>query len=736
MLDYACMLVQNERSCARLQQELPMHKRPVVIVFVLAGWLANGCSDPAPPAVDAMPRDCSLHAEIEARPGFPFDPRVFREDVWPVLATTCASAGCHLAPAGAGGFTIWPVSADPCDFASSFNAVYEKTDFRNDPRNSRVYASVTGANPAHPPLAGAPSLDVILSYVMSAYETYVDQFGESDPTQLFDLAVYGASIQPSLDAAGCLAAGCHALDSAAGGFGLHAQPAADSPELSENFRRVIKLVDFSTGQAGAPLSRIYVRSIDDHRGVRLPGADAEALLAWILDGLPPGDEPPPPGCADASAFDLEVFRDEIFPVLTGAHDLNDPDSGRVTTGCTRGPCHGADRGPGTLYLPETAPAEDNLRRFACFVDRANPSASQILVCPLDLPSCAVNPHPGEDIYAGVKDRNYQRVLSYLYASASESTPLDFAYFVRRLNPMFNDPDAVRDGAPDLSCADAVVCHGVKLVGGEPANFSNLALIPETTVEEDLMLNFIAAANFTYFPEPAQSSLFLYPTNEIANLENPLATGLPHPGGRAFAPTDPEAALILTWAGGLRTDDEGFLRHWLVAGDFPASDVTDQKILDEATILPAIFQLSGQSVRYHSGKWDGFFSDQRFIDLDEPVQGFPRDTAIDRLAYAVAYVINTRATEIRARLTVSSPSDVEIYAGAEHGVARDGAGVAVTVALPPYATTRQVTRILVKVFQASTDTAFGFEMQLADENGNLLTGATSDLVFKLGPEGGI
>ena len=57
-------------------------------------------------------------------------------------------------------------------------------------------------------------------------------------------------------------------------------------------------------------------------------------------------------------------------------------------------------------------------------------------------------------------------------------------------------------------------------------------------------------------------------------------------------------------------------------------------------------------------------------------------------------------------------------------------------LPPYATSRQVTRILVKVFQTTDDTAFGFEMKFSDENGNVMTGSMRELVFKLGPEGGV
>lgn len=710
-----------------------------VLVLVMAGTLTAGCGDERP-AVDAgAPLDCALHAEIEAKPGFPFNPQVFREDVWPVLADGCARAGCHLAPGGAGDFEIWPVSPvseDPCAFVRSFNAVYEKTDFRNDPENSRVHASVTGSNPAHPALEDSPDVDVILDYVSAAHAAYVDHFGEIDPAQLFDLEAYAGAIQPSFESAGCLASDCHHPDTAAGGFALVPQPEPDSPELEQSFRAVLELVDFSTGQDGAPLSRIYVRSIDAHRVVRLSDADAEALLAWVRDGLPPGDEQPPPGCASVNTFNLAIFGEEIVPLMRGDRDLNDRDSGRNTTGCTRGPCHGEDRGPGTLYLPEDASQEDNLRSFACFVDLANPSASQILVCPLDLAGCAVNPHPGDDIFSGVKDRNYQRILSYLYASASESTPLDFAFFARKINTMFNDPSAVKDGALGYTCSDNQVCHGVQIIGDSPANRSNLALIPDATLEEDVMLNFIAAANFTYFPEPGQSSLFLYPTNEIANIENPLATGLPHPGGKDFEPDDPEARLILEWAGGLRTDDQGFLRHWLVAGDFPASDVTDEKLPDEATITPRIFEPSGQTSSFHRGEWNGFFAEGPFVDLGDARQGFPRDMPTDRVAYAVAYVINTSPDDVTAVITVRSPNDVELFVGGEHDQGRDGAGTSVMAPLPAYTTTRAVTRIMVKVFQSSDDADFGFDLQIADDGGNLLTGISRELVFKLGPEGGI
>jgi hypothetical protein len=128
---------------------------------------------------------------------------------------------------------------------------------------------------------------------------------------------------------------------------------------------------------------------------------------------------PPATCADIDQFDLDVFADEIMPILTGAVDLNDP--GGTSPGCTRGACHGTDRGPDALFLAESETAANNLSRFSCFVDLANPPASQVLVCPLNDPGCVLV-HPGADVFSGVDDLNYQRVLSYLQDSAAGATP--------------------------------------------------------------------------------------------------------------------------------------------------------------------------------------------------------------------------------------------------------------------------------------------------------------------------
>jgi hypothetical protein len=174
----------------------------------------------------------------------------------------------------------------------------------------------------------------------------------------------------------------------------------------------------------------------------------------------------------------------------------------------------------------------------------------------------------------------------------------------------------------------------------------------------------------------------------------------------------------------------------VAGDFAAADVTEQHLPDEATITPRIFEASGGPLRFRGGKWDGFFAEQSFIDMADPRQGFARSMIFDRTVYAVAYVINTSSRDLRVRFRVTSPNDVELFVGAGRDLGRNGLGTSLTETLPPYATSRQVTRIMVKIFQTIDDPVFGFEMQLSDENGNVITGSMRELVFKLGPEGGV
>jgi hypothetical protein len=462
--------------------------------------------------------------------------------------------------------------------------------------------------------------------------------------------------------------------------------------------------------------------------------EAATILAWIEDAKENAGDGGPVDCAPVDRFNSGVFRDEILPILNGDLDLNNPGGG-TTIGCTRGPCHGQDRGPGVLYLSPTLDLGTNLQNFACFVDLVSPSASEILLCPLDDPRCRRSPHPGQDVFSGADDLNYQRLLAYLYGSKVDATPHDFAFFVRRVNPIFNDLQAVEAGAQGRTCADTVACHGVSIAGQAPPNGSNFPIIPNAADVGRLTFNFAAAGSFVNFVDPDESSLFLYPTNEIANIaDHPFATGLPHPGGEDFAVNSNEAANILRWAGGLRPDNQGFVTDWLVGGDYSASRITDATPIDEVNATPQIFDSTGAQ-QFNAGEWDGLFSAAREVDLN---LAFPRDATAGRSAYAVAYLVNTSPLAITAQVEITTPNAVRFYVDTALVAQSEnaGAGVAAIANLPPYSVAKKPTRILIKLFQRATDDEFTFSLQLRDEFGNLLTDQSGELVVLLGPQGGI
>lgn len=699
-------------------------------MFVLAAWAGIGLSacttEPQPP-IEPPPEDCVLDAPAEKTPGYPFDSQMFRDQVWPVLAGSCMGSGCHTGPSGIGNFSVWAVSDDPCDFVSTFEQVAAQTDLVNRAENSRVYAAVAGAKPAHFSLTSKPEdLQILLDYVTDAFE----RKQKDDPTKpgiSFDFARYQTDIDPLFQKNGCLNSGCHDPASNGGGFSLAVGPATDSDEMQANFDQVLSRVEVTKGKDGAELSEIYVRTQNVHYSARFAPEDAAKLLDWIRDGIPDGELPT---CTDAGRFNLGVFEQEIMPILDGRVDLEDRD-GAVGAGCARSACHGQQRGPGTLYLVEGAPAAQNLESFACFVNLSNPSASHVLACPLGLSSCPVPAgHPGGDIFAGVQDLNYQRILSYLYAATANS-PLDFAFYVRKIDPLFNDERTIQDGVTNQTCADTLACHGITREGAVPPNFSNFGIFPNTTDPRELLLNYASSSNFTHFQQADQSALILYPTNEIFNLDNPLATGTQHPVV-AFDLDDVEAETILEWAGGLRTTGDGFVRHWLMAGDFLATDVDAEAIFGEESLRPEIFDKAGGALEFNGGAWDGFFSAEKFIDLNDPDQGFPREGGANRIVYAVAYLINTSNDPIDAQITVTSPNDVEVFVGDINNLGLGGQS-SVRIELPGYAPDVPLTRVMVKVFQAEGDVDFGFELQVTDESGNFLG---DQILIKLGPEGSV
>jgi hypothetical protein len=694
--------------------------------------LATACSEPPKDAADD---ECQLATQQESSPGYPYDLKLFEASVLPVMKASCGAAGCHAAPAGQSGFTVW-ATAEPgsCDYAKTFNSLAGFVDLAQ-PRNSAVYSAISGGLAAHPVTfaAGDEPHDAILAYVEDASKRFIEGGGGGvtppPGASPFDYAVFQSTIQPILDTAagkGCAAVGCHG--SAAGTFALVANPAASSPDMEANFIAVTSRMNLSTPEN----SIFYQRATTLHgagASAVVSAEQAAAILAWIETAKQnAGDNPV--SCVDAARFDGPVFRDEILPILRGDLDLNNRAAG-VSIGCTRGVCHGSDRPPGSLILKTTDSPEVNLQNFACFVDLTSPSSSDVLRCPTDDPGCRKYPHPGDEVLTGADDLNYQRILSYLFAAKTDVAPLDFAFFARRISPILSDPNVSDPQAGGRSCSDTVACHGVAVAGQLPANGSNLGILPNASDRSRLTLNYVAVANFVNFFSAEESSLFLYPTNEIANLaDHPLATGLPHPGGEAFAADSDIARDVLTWARGLRPDDQGFQRNWLVAGDFPATRIGDPTAVIEASVTPSILEPSGG--RAFGGEWDGVFSDQRLVDLEAAVGGA---AGTGRAVYAVAYLINTTGQAIDGQFTISSDNPVKVYVDSAAVVQTDGGQASFLAALPSFRADKKVVRILIKVLQRAADPDLAFTMQLRDDLGRILDD-TSGVIVKLGPQGGI
>lgn len=701
-------------------------RKPFLVALTGLALVGCGPNEGTPPATpDAGGGNggpCQIKSADEARPAYPFNFQQFKTDIWPGLQASCGLSGCHLGPNGQAGFSVWPSSEALCPDTQSFNSVYDKIDLTTNPSNSILLKNMDGTDAHFPLFVDDPLTATVRAFIQAGFDELGG--GENDLTGFFDQAIYEQQIQPQIDALGCTNAGCHNKTDVAGNLGLNPNPAAGSAEMEENFARMTTYVD-PRNDDSAEETLLYVRFSDRHRGIAFGLDSLNVLKSWIQDAIDKAGGPGNPvSCTPNAKFNVGVFQNEIRPLLEGRVDYNDIDSGRTSTGCARSECHGRNRGAGTFYLDPAGSPEDLLDSFRCFIDTQNPSASQVLLCPLNLSGCNKRPHPGSDIFFGVDDLNYQKLLSYIYATENGNTPLDFAFFVRKINPIFNDQDAVQDGLLGLTCA-STGCHFSR--AGVADNGSNFPILPEATDPTDLFTNYISAANFTFFPDATQSSLFLYPTNEVANVNNPLATGLQHPGGECFAVDDQEAIDVLKFSGGIRPNAQAFLQDFLIAGLFAGTDVTDDALFNEDTVTPKIFDRSGQGQQFNQGQWDGFFSLDENIDF---LQAFAVDDATDQIAYAVAYVINTTTDELETVVTVDSENDVQLFVGDASALGRDGQGVSLTVVLPSFANTKEVTRIMLKAIQQVDDATFAFTMQFTDEDNNLLTDATKELVFTL------
>ena len=326
------------------------------------------------------------------------------------------------------------------------------------------------------------------------------------------------------------------------------------------------------------------------------------------------------------------------------------------------------------------------------------------------------------------------------ASASAGTkgaqsPLDLAFFARQVGTIFDDPAFGGEGVSgSRTCSDTNACHGVSAAGQIPPNLSNFPMLANATTKQAILINYATASGFANFFTPQGSELFLYPTNEVADVTKPYATGLAHPGGNDIDPSSAAGNAILTWVNGLRPDGNGNVLNWLVAGTYDATQVTQATgVGSDSKIAPTIFDSS--NTQDNGGIWDLFASPAALVDLTQPFGA----TGQNRVAYAVANVINTTGSDIQASVTVSSPNAVEIFVGESIGLGQQGgANTANAIAtFPSFSTAKTTTRILVKVLQRPGDAQFAFTVNLTNLTNNApLTNTTGELVFRLDPTGGI
>jgi len=716
----------------------------VVILMGLVGCNNYLNNPPTPSTSPTDPNDpaCQIASDQQHSPGWPYDLEAFKANVLPTLTSTCAASGCHASPMGQAGFTVWADAAPGnCSYAKTFNAFVAKLDLSN-PTNSAPYVAITGGDPMHPVKLDKidPKAVAMLDFIQKAAANQSAPATQAPPSaNPFDYTVFQNSIQPILDTTGmrgCTNASCHGAANGQGGFKLVASPAGGGADMLANFNTVTNVCSLQAPDQ----SKLYLQATKLHAGgksVVVSASEAMTILGWIQQAQKNAGATGSgsTSCLSANNFNLGVFQAEIQPILFGQVDLNNRGSNRTTSGCASGVCHGVDRTGGALVIKQSSTAAQNLQNFACFVNVTNPSTSPLLTCPLNSPSCPKKPHPGQNVFLpGNTDLNFQRILSYIYSTKTAVTPLDFAFFARQINTIFTDVNSVQGGAQNRSCADAQ-CHGISAPGQAAPNGSVFGILANAGDKIGLAYNFSTAMNFTNFITPTGSSLFLFPTDEIANLTNPFATGLHHPGGLDFAVNSTQANAILQWAVGLRPDGNGANANWLVAGTYPAAQITDTTPLDEINSTPAIFDNSN-ALQFNAGQWDGLFSPTALVDL---AAEFPQAQNAGRIAYAVAYVINTTPSEIQAQVTVVSPNVVKLYVGKQpvlQTANAGGDGAPAFATFPSYASSKTTTRLLLKVFQRAADTAFNFTVKFQDQFGRILTNTTGELVIKLSPDGGI
>jgi hypothetical protein len=735
------------------------------LLAALIGFAGCGGGTPEGAVDPACVLDDPDGDEGEKSPGYPFSYEAFKTDIAPLIVASCATANCHAVgepPAGGnGGYTVWAGAVDnECDRVQSFKSFRDKS-ILYAPDTSPIYVSVTAGTTAsgvaHPFSTTLGNFqqgdaDKILTFLQAANAICAAEGTCGGPAQggvdFFDLNKFTSDVQPALDAANCAGnAACHVPPAAASNnFAIILNPATPE-DVKLNYESVKSRIALDTLQ-DPKQSLFYFNSVTAHAGgvsTQIAAADRPKIEAWIAAAKKVFDESniPEQGCADPAQLDARVFAEDILPILRGDVDLNNRGDDGNAVGCVRGPCHGQAR-PGALTLIDGTPPEEMMKNFACFVNLTSPSSSPVLLCPLGDPRCPKFPHPGDRIFDGADDLNYQALLSFLFSTAnSENVPIDLAFFARRINPIFDNVNAVDEGDQNRTCAETVSCHGVQISGQNPPNGSNFGIIPNAGDNINVLkTNFIEAAAFTNFLSADQSSLFLYPTNEIANEANPAATGIQHPGCNAdcFPVGSEFADNILIFAEGLQADAvTGDQLNWLIAGDFQGIvDIDDNTPIDEDNLTPAIFDRSnGQEL---AGRWDAVFFDdavdlngELVVDVDAFLNGVAGN---GRAAFAAAYIVNTTNIRQEVKFILTSVNDTRLFVGPSVAEGEAGQTVTLTAFIEP---SRQgevplVNRVFIKLFEEIGQNELNFNLKMLDENNQPFD--AQDMIIRLQPTGGI
>lgn len=205
-----------------------------------------------------------------------YDALVYAESIQPLFdAASCGVSGCHDARTPVLGFVLQAFPArGSAEMWSNLQFVSNSVDLAANPfvaEDTLMYRRATDGH-AGPPISDHEAL---LSWLEAAAARY------PRPTEIFDVVVFEGAIQPSLDAASCSVAGCHAPEAIRPT--LFANPAPGSAEMRANFDEVTRLIDLNA--LSYQDTAFYIRATDNHAGRTVDVAGEAALESWISSAL-------------------------------------------------------------------------------------------------------------------------------------------------------------------------------------------------------------------------------------------------------------------------------------------------------------------------------------------------------------------------------------------------------------------------------------------------------------------